>query len=87
MSGSGSDEFARARLVAATGEIVAARMAIAIHERAVSFFDNREQPLMSLRARDRADRAREMLRRALAEQYDIEAGLNTARSEHFLDMA
>jgi|GEM_PF-2421807 hypothetical protein len=71
MSGWGSDEVAQARLRAREGEIAAARMAIDIHERTVNFFDSRGQPFMSQRARERADRAREILWRALAEQLDI----------------
>jgi hypothetical protein len=46
-------------------------MAIAVHEKAVNFFDSHERPFMCQRARERANRAREILWRALAEQADI----------------
>ena len=70
MSAWASDEVAQARLRAWEGEIAAARMAIGIHEKTVTFFDSREQPFMSQRARERANRSREILWRALAQQAD-----------------
>lgn len=69
MCDQGSVEDARARVRAAKArEIEAHRRAIKMHEDAVILFDRFHQTGKSLRARERVERARELLRQALAEQ-------------------
>ena len=68
MNGSKSYEFAQTCQRAWKAEIAAAHMAITIHERAVRYFSRHEQPDMANIAHERADRARDALRRALTEQ-------------------
>jgi putative ubiquitin-RnfH superfamily antitoxin RatB of RatAB toxin-antitoxin module len=67
----GSVEDARARARAAKArEIEAHRRAIKMHEDAVILFDRFHQTSKSLRARERVEHARELLRQALAEQEE-----------------
>jgi hypothetical protein len=71
VSDQGSVQDAKARARAAKGrEIEAHRRAIKVHEDAVILFDRFHQTGKSLRARERAERARELLRQALAEQEE-----------------
>ncbi|HWI01155.1 MAG TPA: hypothetical protein VNT27_12560 [Propionibacteriaceae bacterium] len=71
----GTAESAAARAAKAKArEIEAHRRAIKMHEDAVRLFDRLHQTEKSRAARERADRAREMLRDALAEQAEADAG-------------
>jgi hypothetical protein len=70
----GTAETAATRAAKAKArEIEAHRRAIKMHEDAVRLFDRLQQTEKSRAARKRAERAREMLRNALAEQAEADA--------------